>query len=92
MNDSHISVSRGGTCFSGDDAVRLFQATALRSGIKLMMVGIKPARGWTKRGALTTATMYTGKPYKVTQCAQAVADLTIWIENMKLAMPVIHHD
>lgn len=92
MNDSHITLSKGGMAFVGDDATRLFQAVTLRSGIGLLQVGIRPSRGWTMTGALKTATTFTGKTYKRTEADKAKADLTLWIETMKAALPVIRHD
>jgi hypothetical protein len=37
-------------------------------------------------------TKYTGKKYKRTQHEQARADLQVWIETMKAALPVIGGD
>jgi hypothetical protein len=35
------------------------------------------------------ASRVTGKRYKRTELAKAEADLTVWIEAMKLALPVV---
>jgi hypothetical protein len=88
-DESAITVSKGGTTFAGQDAVTLFQVAALKSGIGLLMAGIKPNRQWTMTKALAKASQYTGVKYKRSQARQARADLTIWIETMKSAIPVI---
>ena len=88
MEDSSVNISNGGIMYAGPDAVRLFHAAALRSGIRLLKVGIKPSRGWTMTKALAMCAQYTGKKYKRTQADEAMADLTIWIETMKSAIPI----
>lgn len=92
MNDSEIKVGAGGTMFAGHDAVKLFQAVALRNGLKLLKAGIKPSRGWTKAKALAACKQFTGKTYKWTQLDEAVADLNVWIETMKSAIPVVREN
>lgn len=85
---SEITISAAGTTFSGRDAVLLFKAITLRSGLKLAQAGIKLNRWTTTSDLFKMATNYTGKPYKRGQYEQARADLTIWIDTMKAAMPV----
>lgn len=92
IDDSYISTGKGGTMFVGPDAMRLFQAVTLRSALGLLKAGIKPSRGWTMTKALQMATSYTSKPYKRTECDRAVADMTLWIEAMRCAMPVERYD
>lgn len=77
----------GGVTFVGPDAVRVFQAAALSTGIGLLSRGIKPRRDWTMKRALAAVTPYTGRTYKRTEWAQAQADLKVWIETMKSAIP-----
>ena len=89
--DSYISVGPSGTLFSGDDAVRLFQAATLRSGLGLLAVGIKPNRAWTITSALKLATGYTGKKYKRTEIDKARADLQQWIIAMRSSLPIEEH-
>lgn len=89
MDESYISHDKGGTMFAGPDAVMLFQAIALRSGLGLFKVGIKPGRGWTIKRALQMATSYTRKPYKRTEIDRAMADLALWIHAMRSALPII---
>jgi len=92
MDDSYISHSKGGTMFSGPDAMRLFHAITLHSGLGLLQAGIKPRRDWTMTKALQAATSYTGKPYKRTQADKARADLKVWIDTMRCALPVERTD
>jgi hypothetical protein len=74
--------------FSGPDAVSLFQAAALRSGLGLLAVGIKPNRNWTLSAALAKASSYTGKAYKGKKdIEKARADLKLWCDTMKAALP-----
>jgi len=89
MSDSQIIVHRGSTTFAGPDATELFRATVLRSAIGLGMKGIRATRGFTLTKGLAMAERYTGKRYKRTQGEQAMADLTVWIETMKSALPVV---
>ncbi len=92
MNGDRIVTGAGGTTFVGHDATRLFAATVLRSALKLLAVGIKPSRGWTMTKALKAASQYTGRSYKRSEAKQAQADLTLWIETMKSALPVERRD
>jgi hypothetical protein len=87
--DSEIRISSGGMGFSGPDATNLFRAITLRSALKLHKVGIKATRGVTARGLFAMTKEYTGKTYKRGQYDEAIDDLTIWIETMKSALPII---
>jgi len=73
--------------FAGTDAVTLFKALALATGIRLLSRGIRPRPGWTMTKALAAATVYTGQKYKRTEHERAQADLRTWIETMKSALP-----
>jgi len=88
-DDSSITFNRNGdaVAFHGTDAVRMFQAAALASGIGLLMKGIKPHRGWTMKAALATASTITGKTYKRSEADKARADLSMWVQTMKAALP-----
>lgn len=90
MSDSSVTLHRdGGITFSGPDATLLYTAITLRTSIRLFSnTGIKPTRGYTGPMMLGAATQVTGKAYKRGQYAQAVADLTVWIDNMKTALPI----
>lgn len=90
MNDSHISISKGGTLFTGSDAVGLFAAMSLRSAIGLhRKCGMIPTRGLTITKMFARASQITGKSYKRGQHEQAENDLKIWIETMKSALPIV---
>lgn len=89
--DSYISHSAGGTTYSGPDAVRLQQAITLKSAIKMYVMSsgqIIPTRGMGITKMLALAGTITGKKYKRSQATQAQADLHIWIETMKSALPI----
>lgn len=89
MSDSEVILFKDGAmAFSGDDAIRLFHAMALKSAIGLLEHGIPPARGYTMTKALAGAGAFTGKTYKRTESAQAKADLQVWIDAMKTALPI----
>lgn len=89
MTESSIIVNEGSTTFAGPDAVRLYQAAVIRAALKLLIKGIRPTRGATLTGTLKLAGQYTGTTYKRSEATLAIADLTIWIETMKSALPVI---
>ena len=85
---SEITISTAGTTVSGRDAVLLFKSITLRSGLKLAQAWIKLNRWTTTTDLFQMATTYTGKQYKRGQYDQARADLTIWIDTMRSALPV----
>jgi len=91
MSGSKIVYDKSGRAvsFVGEDATRLYQAAALHSGLGLLMSGIKPNRAWTITNALAAATRFTGQHYKRSRAeiALARADLQVWIQNMKSALP-----
>lgn len=89
MTESLVTISGGGTTFQGPDAVALFRAIALRSALKLYAkCGIKPNRAWTPTAMLQMAAGITQKRYKRGQYETAAADVEIWINTMKAAIPV----
>ena len=91
-NDSYIGVNEkgGAASFVGPDAVALFRATALKSGLNMYAkCKMQPNRAWTPTAMLAAAADITKKTYKRGQYTQAAADLQIWIDAMKLAMPVV---
>jgi hypothetical protein len=92
MTDSYISHGKGGTVFAGADAIRLFTAVTVRSAIGMLKKGIKPSRHWTMTKALRMATSYSGKTYKRTEADRAMADLTLWIDAMRCALPIEKED
>jgi hypothetical protein len=89
MEPSTITVSAGSTSFVGPDATELFRAATLRSALGLLSHGIAPTRGLTMTKALAMVERYTGQKYKRTESERAKSDLTVWIETMKSAIPVV---
>lgn len=90
MNDSHIKTGAGGTVFAGPDAVRLFQAAAIASALRLYAkTGMQANRAYTPTAMLKAASAITGKAYKRGKYEQAAADLTTWCDAMKAALPII---
>src|SRR4051794_20570313 len=89
-NDSYISMCDGGTGFVGQDAVNLFRAISLVSALNLYATHkILATRTVTPTRMLNLATQYTKKPYKRGQHAQAAADVQVWVDTMRAALPVV---
>jgi hypothetical protein len=89
MSESYVSSSSVGITFAGSDAVRLYQATMIRSAIGLLQKGIQPTRGYTMTKALAIAGSITGKTYKRTKADQAQADLRGWCDEMSVGLSKI---
>jgi hypothetical protein len=89
MTDSEIkSFGNGGTAFVGKDAVRLYQATALASALRLYAkTKMQVNRMYTPSAMLKAATAVTGKAYKRGQHQQAADDLKLWADEMAAALP-----
>jgi hypothetical protein len=87
--ESYIKTGPGGVTFVGPDATHLFRAATLISALGLLKAGITPTRGLTSKRAFAIAKEYTGKDYKRGQHEQARADLKVWVEAMKAALPVV---
>jgi hypothetical protein len=64
------------TSFTTPRQIEYYRLTALRSGLKLLKVGITPHRGWTLTKALKWASEYTGRTYRRSEIDTAIADLT----------------
>jgi hypothetical protein len=73
--------------FDGPDAVEVFRVAVLMQAIGLLSKGIKPTRGLTMKKALLIAKEYTGQDYKRTEFERVRADLKVWLETMKSAIP-----
>lgn len=87
---SEIIYSASGTTFSGPDAVALFRATALWSALRLYArAKIKPNRAWTPTVMLKMAGDICGKTYKRGQYEEAAADVKIWMDAMRSALPTV---
>ena len=71
----------------------MFAATTLRGAIGFYLkTRMKVSRLHTPTAMLAAASRITGKPYKRTELAKAEADLSTWIEAMKVALPVIEQE
>ena len=92
-DNSQISIMEGGTMFTGPDSIALYRAVALRGALKLYaQTGMLVTRGMTVTKLLKQASEYTGKAYgrgNVTKAQAAAADMTVWIETMRSAIPVV---
>ncbi|CAB4190400.1 hypothetical protein UFOVP1202_51 [uncultured Caudovirales phage] len=60
------------------------QAIFLRAHLRLISVGMTPPRGMTKGDILSKAGNITGNAYKRGEYAQAVKDLTLFIDTQNL--------
>jgi len=89
-DDSEIRHWKGGTTFSGPDAVEYFRVAQLWA---MMGVFEKPnGLRWkhlSKTLALRLAGERTGKKYKRGEFAKARADLKIWLDVAKSSLPII---
>ena len=91
MTDSSIHISRGGTSFSGPDAVEYFRVRTLKSGLQMYVKSggqIIPTRGMGITRMLQMAGTYTGIKYKRGEALRAIDDLSIWIATMQSALPI----
>lgn len=74
--------------FKGPDAVDLYRAGLLWMHIGLWIkTKMVPTRGFTITKMLAAAGEYTGKKYTHKQAEQARADLKVWMDTMKAALP-----
>lgn len=87
--DSLVTYNKAGdgVSFSGPDAVELFRVACLASSMGLYKAGIRFSGTMTGAEALKDATRYTGQKYKRGEYDRAKADLSIWIAEMKAALP-----
>lgn len=70
------------TMFAGPDGVQYFQAASIKAGLKLLKVGMKPGRAWTKTNTLAAAAKITGKEkYRKVDIDLAIADLDHWLKE-----------
>lgn len=93
MDENRITIMEGGTIYTGPDSIALYRAITLRGALKLYaQTGMLMTRGMTVTKMLKAATHYTGKDYgrgNVTKAQAAAADMTVWIETMRSALPVV---
>jgi len=91
MNDSYLVVNKDAkvTSYIGKDATHLFRAKMIKHGlVGWQRFKMKPSRGVTVTRMLAAASEYTGKKYKTREVAEAIADMDIWINTMRSALPV----
>ena len=70
------------TVFAGVEGQTYFRAAALKAGLKLLKVGIKPNRQWTKTNCLAAAAKITGKDkYRKIDIDLAISDLDHWLKE-----------
>ncbi len=86
----HYNAQGDAVSFSGHDAVEIYRAATLASALGLLSKGICPTRGLTRRKALAMCERYTGQHYRntVAEIERARADLRVWVQTMKSALPV----
>lgn len=90
MDKSEITHSKGGTVYSGPDAVRYFGAMQLKLAIRLYRkTKIIPTRGMSISRMLKLAKPFTGKRYANSAAGweKCEADLQVWCDTMRAALP-----
>lgn len=77
------------TPFVTPDEQTYYRAAVLKAGLKLLRIGIKPHRGWTKTSALAQAGGITKpkKAYRKVDIDLAISDLDHWLKQRQ--SPVI---
>lgn len=78
------------TSFVTDEEQTYYRAAVIKAGLKLLKVGIKPHRGWTKTNLLLLAGGIT-KPkraYRKVDIDLAIADLDHWLKQRQVS-PVV---
>ena len=74
----------------GKDAVELMRVQTIIQGIKMHVRTngrMQITRGFGIMKLLGMATQYTGQKYKRTEAEKAMADLNVWFQTMKSALP-----
>lgn len=94
VEDSYIVFSKNGEARSyvGRDATEYYRAKVLLSGLGLVKKGIRINKYATPTKLLSMASTYSGKKYKRQQYDEAIADVTTWVMNMALALPMVEGD
>jgi hypothetical protein len=88
---SYIQYDANGriTTFVGPDATLLLSVMTLRSALGLWHVaGIVQTRGVTITEMLAKVSSVTGKTYRRNSALRAIADLKVWINVMRCALPI----
>jgi len=85
-----VAKGNGMTAYVGPDATEYVRAATLASMLKLFAkTGIVPTRRVSGSMLLKMATRYTGKTYKRGQHETAAADVKVWADTMKCALPIV---
>lgn len=61
----------------------MYRAVAIRAALKLWQKGIKVNRNFTLKRALSICTSYTGRSYTRYMIADAIDDMTVFIERTR---------
>ena len=82
--------AHGGITLAGPDAVNLYRAITLKQGLLMYArTGMLLTRTATPTVLLRIAKEYTGKDYKgKDKYEKAAADVQVWIDTMKAALPI----
>lgn len=94
MTESYLTYHPDGTAssFVGPDAVSMYRAALIATSLKLWVkTGIIPTRGFGITKMLAEATRITGKKYTRKTATQASADVTLFVQEMKAALPVFEN-
>lgn len=89
-DDSKIVLHKGGgATIAGPDATEWYRASLLAASLDLYAkCGVIPTRGITGPRMLKMATRYSGKVYKRGEYTKAAADVRVWADTMKSALPI----
>jgi hypothetical protein len=65
---------------------RIYQAVAVKLGLKAIKIGLKLNAAYTKTNLLKTATRFTEQKYSTRGTAdidRAITDITVWIDDAR---------
>lgn len=89
-DESYLLVHDGRVSgYIGPDATALFHAMTTRGSLRLWKYGIRVNRRAPLKMLLENATRFTHKVYKSKDIDFAMDDLTVWIDAMRCALPVV---
>lgn len=89
MSNPDITITKHGTVYAGGDAVGLFRARIVASGLRLYArTGLQPSRSFTPTAMLAAAKTITGKGYARGAYLRAADDLDLWASTMQSALSV----
>ena len=90
--DSYVKITGSTISYVGPDAVALQRAAMVRAAICLYLeLGQKIHHTYGVKAMCRDAAKYTHQTYPASRrgLTSAAVDLTVWIDAMKMAMPVI---